>query len=113
MRIKQSESTKINNSDACTIWEYAYPSDASSVAVAHIDGRYPAAGRVVNTECEEVYYVLSGSGVVHMDQEELSIAEGDLCYFSANESWCVEGDSLKLLVVNAPKWRPEQHEIIE
>jgi mannose-6-phosphate isomerase-like protein (cupin superfamily) len=113
MLIKKSQSKKIENSKNCTVWEYEYPSDLSSFATALINGRYPDKKRVTNLECEETYYVVSGSGVVHSDFGDFKIGQGDLYFFKKAEKYWVDGKNLVLVLVNAPKWTPEQHKDVE
>ncbi len=112
MLIKKSEAVEVNNSAACTIWEYNYPSSAFSLATAFIDGRYPSEKRAVNLDCEEVYYVVSGSGVVHSEKGDFALSVGDVYHFEKGEVFWVEGKKLSLVLVNAPKWFPEQHQIV-
>ena len=109
MIIEKSEVVRKSNSSACTVSEYPYPSRNSSIATAQIDGRYPEKGRALNTKCEMAYYVISGEGVVHTDRGDFLISEGDLYYFETGERYWIEGDSLFVVVVNAPAWTPEQY----
>ena len=113
MLIKKAESEKKSNSRLCTVWEYGYPSEDFSFATALIDGRYPEEKRVTNLECEEVYYIISGSGTVHSEKGDFEISEGDLYFFEKREVYWIEGDDLLLALVNAPKWTPEQHKIVD
>ena len=113
MLIKKLESTKVQNSKDCTVYEYEYPSKNFSFATALINGRYPEEKRVVNLECEEIYYVISGSGIVHSEKGDFEINEGDVYFFEKKEVYWVEGNKLLLALVNAPKWTPEQHKIVD
>lgn len=113
MLIKKSDSKKIQSSKDCTVWEYEYPSKESSFATALIDGRYPEKNRVRNLECEEIYYVVSGSGLVHSEKGDFEIGAGDLYYFEKGEIYWVEGNKLLLCLVNAPKWTPDQHQAVD
>ena len=63
MLVKKNQSRKHQNSNSCAVWEYEYPSELFSFATALINGRYPEKQRSVNLSCEEVYYVISGSGI--------------------------------------------------
>lgn len=112
MLIKRSDSIKKENTKDCTVWEYEYPSTLFSFATALINGRYPEEKSCVNQECEELYYVLSGTGVIHSDKGYFEINQGDLYFFEKGEVYWVEGRDLSLVLVNAPKWRMEQHKII-
>jgi len=113
MLIKKSSSIKIENSKTCTVYEYKYPSKNFSFATALIKGRYPEERRVKNLECEEIYYVMSGSGIIHSEKGCFEINEGDLYFFEKNEAYWVKGNKLLLALVNAPKWTSEQHKIVD
>lgn len=113
MHIKKSEATMFEHSKDCTVWEYEFPSKDLSYATAIINGRYPTEKRVRNRKCQEVYFVLSGSGTIHSAKGDVAMHEGDLYFFEKNEIYWVEGNNLKLALVNTPKWTPDQHEIVE
>ncbi|MCK5044123.1 cupin domain-containing protein [Candidatus Parcubacteria bacterium] len=113
MLIKKANLKKKENSKSCAVWEYEYPSEDFSFATALIDGRYPEEKKVVNLECEEIYYVISGLGTVHSKKGDFKINEGDLYFFEKREVYWIEGDNLLLVLVNAPKWTPEQHKIVD
>jgi len=57
--------------------------------------------------------VISGSGAIHSEFGNFKIQEGDLYFFKKGEKYWVEGKNLFLIVVNAPKWTPEQHKIVD
>lgn len=113
MLVKKKQSRKIENSKDCTVWEYAYPSKLFNFATALINGRYPDKARVTNTECEEIYYVISGKGIVHSEKGDFKIKKGDLYFFEKAEKYWIEGKKLFLVLVNAPPWFAEQHKNID
>ncbi len=113
MFTKKNKSNKIQNSKDCTVWEYVVPTERFSFATTLIDGRYPDEKRVTNLECEEIYYVISGSGTVYSEKGIFNLEAGDLYFFEQGEKYYVEGDNLFLVLVNAPKWTPDQHEIVD
>lgn len=113
MLVKKFQSKKVENSKDCVVWEYEYPSKLFSFATALINGRYPDKKRVTNLECEEIYYVVSGSGVVHSEFGDFKIEQGDLYFFKKGEKYWVEGKNLFLVLVNAPKWTTKQHKNID
>lgn len=55
----------------------------------------------------------TGSGIVHSEKGDFEISEGDLYFFEKGEIYWVEGNKLLLALVNAPKWTPEQHKIVD
>ncbi|MHA1954620.1 MAG: cupin domain-containing protein [Candidatus Heimdallarchaeaceae archaeon] len=112
MLIKKSEAKKFENSKDCTVWEYNIPSKDFSYVTALIDGRYPEKKRVINLDCEEIYFVVSGSGIVHSEKGDFRINKGDVYFFEKSEVYWIEGSQLVLAIVNIPKWTPEQHKIV-
>ena len=112
MLVKKSQSKKNQNSKDCIVWEYESPSRLFSFATALISGRYPEKKRVTNLECEEIYYVISGSGVVHSECGDFKIEQGDLYFFKKGEKYWVEGQNLFLVLANAPQWTSGQHKHI-
>lgn len=113
MLIKKYQSKKVENSKDCVVWEYEYPSSLFSFATALINGRYPDKGQVTNLECEEIYYVVSGSGIIHSEFGDFKIEKRDMYFFKKAEKYWVEGKDLFLVLVNAPKWVAEQYRNIE
>ena len=113
MLIKKSEAVKHQNSNDSTVWEYELPNKNISFATAFIDGRYPEIKRVVNLSCEEIYFIISGSGIIHSEKGNYEINEGDFYYFNKGEKYWVEGNKLSLALLNIPKWSPEQHKSVE
>lgn len=113
MLIKKSASKKFQNSKDCTVWEYQFPSKDFSHATALIDGRYPEQKRATNLECEQTYFVISGSGIIHSEKGNFEISAGDLYFFEKGEAYWVDGSKLFVALVNAPKWTPEQYKIVD
>jgi len=112
MLTKKSQSKEIKNSVDCTVWEYKIPSKLFSFATTKINGRYPNKSSVTNTNCEEIYYVISGSGTVHSERGDFKLTKGDLYFFEKGETYWVAGKNLFLVLVNAPPWFPEQHKTV-
>ncbi len=113
MLIKKSQANKKVISEVCSEWEYDFQSEDISFATAYIDGRFPDKGKVANTGCEEIYYVLSGSGTIHTEFGDFNIEEGDLYHLKRGEKYWSEGKHLKLILVNSPKWSSEQLKQVE
>ncbi|MDA3837223.1 MAG: hypothetical protein PF542_06400 [Nanoarchaeota archaeon] len=113
MLIKKSDSDKYENTKSCTVWNYDFPNKNLGCATALISGRYPDSGRSVNLECDEIYLCISGSGIIHSDKGDFEISQGDLYFFEKNEKYWVDGTNLFVVLVNSPKWSPEQHKLVD
>ncbi|MEN7982517.1 MAG: hypothetical protein ABFQ65_03655 [Nanoarchaeota archaeon] len=113
MLIKKSNANKFENSKNCVVWEYKFPSKNFSYATALIDGRYPEQKRMANLECEEIYFVISGHGIVHSEKGDFKTNGGDLYFFEKGEAYGIEGTQLFIALTNVPKWTPEQYKIVD
>ncbi len=47
------------------------------------------------------------------EKGDFEISESDLYFFEKGEIYWVQGNQLSLALVNAPKWTPEQHYVVE
>lgn len=113
MLIKKENTSEYQHSPACTVWEYEFSNKNFSCARAYIDGRYPKTKKVMNLDCEETYFVISGSGTIHSQKSDIEINEGDIYVFDKEEVYRVEGKQLFLILTSIPKRTPEQHKTVE
>jgi len=111
MLIKKEQVEKVQNSDECVVSEYNFCKSNLSLALVNIVGRYPKKGSSVNTECDQIFYCLSGSGLVGLGKEEFKICWGDAIYIDKNINYYLEGN-LELVAVNNPAWKLEQYNVI-
>ena len=87
------------------MWEYGFTSKHLGFATALIHGRYPDNGKVVNTKCEEIYFVLSGKGIIHNDQGDFEIKKDDsffLAYTSGKNNLLLQPDHLDESLTKLP-----------
>ncbi len=64
----------------------------------------------------EVYYILEGDGVLHIDDENLKVSKDQAIYIPPNSKQYIEnsGNSdLKFLCIVDPAWKKEDEEILE
>ena len=113
MLIKKSEARMKENSKNCTVWEYEFPSKDFSYATSVINGRYPDKWSMTNLECEQIYFVISGSWIIHFENENFEMNTWDLYFFEKWEKYWVEWNNLFISISNSPKWKPEQYRIID
>ncbi len=88
------------------------------------DGRYSLAYATVNKgeksqphilRSNEVYYILSGTGVMYINDEQSSVCEGTVIEIPAGSRQSIEnsGDSdLSFLCIVDPAWRVEDEQIL-
>jgi len=95
------------------VWEYPLHNKNLGIALAKINGRFPDSGRVLNKVCQEIYYVIGGSGRIFIENEEFELNEGDTFLIESNKKYYVVGKNLVVLCPASPDWYPEQQKIIE
>jgi len=93
--------------------EYPLHNKNLGIALAKINGRFPVSGRTINKVCQEIYYVISGSGKVFIEDEVFELNEGDVLLIDSGKKYYVVGKNIVLLCSTSPEWYPEQQEIIE
>ncbi len=65
---------------------------------------------------DEVYYVISGKGKMHIDAETAEVGAGDAIEIPPNSTQWVENtgsDNLTFLCIVDPAWQPQDEEILE
>ena len=63
----------------------------------------------------EVYYILSGSGTMHIDSETAKVRSGRAVYIPPGSIQFIENTGshdLAFLCIEDPAWRPEDEEIL-
>lgn len=113
MIIKKGEAIQKNLWPNCTVWEYEGESKNLSSARSIINGKLPEKWTFINKECEEVYFVISGTGKIVSNKWTFELNEWDVYHFDKWEKYYVEWDNLSLVISNSPKRYPEQFEIIK
>lgn len=113
MLIKEGDTQEHNNSKTCSVREYEFPTNEFGFATTQINGRYPEQKRAVNLECEQLMYVISGSGKVHSDKGDFEIDKGDSYHIKKRERYWIEGSKLVLALMNFPKWNEAQYQIVD
>jgi mannose-6-phosphate isomerase-like protein (cupin superfamily) len=64
----------------------------------------------------EVYYILAGVGVMHIDGESAPVGPGQAVYIPPHAVQCITNtgtSDLKFLCIVDPAWRPELEEVLE
>lgn len=83
------------------------------LAIIKIDGRSPKQGYQVNTGCKELLYIINGSGVLYLNDNEkvAKFCQGDAILLNKNEEYAFEG-AYEALVSCTPAWTEEQHKYL-
>ena len=110
--IRGDQSLEFKNSEVCTAYEYPFEDKDINGAVIKLSGRYPASGRVTNSVCKELVYIIHGIGRLVIEDKETKINSGDMMLIFPGEKYYFEGE-LEMLMPCTPAWYPEQHHEVE
>ncbi len=103
--------------DGCTLREFLHPDKQD------VDLRYSLAHAIVNAQTKtaphklttsEVYYIIKGRGVMHIDGETSAVGAGDTIYIPPNAVQFIEtnGDTeLEFICIVDPAWRVEDETV--
>ncbi len=106
--IKQKEAVKHVHSPHCTVYEYPMKNSEMNIGVAEIIHRYPIQGYAMNCECNEMGYILKGSGNLITETQNVTVAVGDVVYIPRGEKYYWEG-TLTVILPCSPAFHPQQH----
>ncbi len=109
MHIKKSNSRTKDVSPKCQVREFDFNNQNMSLATAFLHGRYPEEGMSCNTECEQMYFVLSGKAKLSTSKGMFEIEKGDAYFFEKNEKYWLEAEDLEVVITNVPAWNPKQY----
>lgn len=108
MLIKKSKTAKKQADKTTTVWEYDFASKNLGFATAKINGRHPGKGRIINTKCDIIYYVISGSGMVNVKKKNYHLTKGDSLYIKKGSPYYIKGKNLFIVLPTSPAWTVKQ-----
>lgn len=112
----ESDCRQFVANDGCRIRELLHPKNdpielGFSLAIAEVE---PGASTYRHRLGQaEVYYIVAGSGVVHIGGEERAVSRGDAVLIPPNHVQWIQNSSaetLKFAAIVAPPWRSEDDE---
>ena len=110
--VHKKDSEEHKNTKSCAAYEYPMNKKNITGALVNIDGRCLDIGYAVNLKCKEISYVINGSGLIAIENKEISISERDLILIDINEKYFWKG-SMELFVSCTPSWLINQHKYIK
>lgn len=112
MAIERIKGEPSVNDVTCNVAEYG-EIGTTSVAEAHIHGRYPENGFALNEQSDMMIRVISGAGVVAIRSAGYELHKGDVVRISSQTPYYYEGDKLHLLLISSPAWNSHQYKYLE
>lgn len=101
--VKKNQTEEFKNNNTCISSNYPLNDKDINVAVIKLNGRYPEKGRVMNTVCKELSYILKGCGKLFLENRVIEVKEGDVVLIEPNEKYYWEGN-LTMFVPCTPAW---------
>lgn len=104
--------------DETTLRELLHPDKANlkiHYSLAHAQVRPGESSRPHKLNTSEVYYILEGEGIMHVDNESAKVRSGQVVYIPPNSVQYIKntGNSdLKFLCIVDPAWRLEDEEVL-
>ena len=90
-------------------YEYNIEDDDINYCIVDINGRFPTGNKyALNKECKEMAHILSGSGILVVDNVKYELEKDDVVLIDKLEKYYWEGN-IKLGLPCTPAWTPQQH----
>lgn len=108
--VPAEERNSFDADDAMTIHEYVTKNDAedTSFVLGELDGFH---GTFVNHKSEKLYYVLSGSMEIRIEDETYELTDGDTLLIPPETKHAMEGEA-RMAIVASPPFDPAHEDII-
>ena len=116
--IDLNECDEIIAGDKTSLRELLHPDKADlkiRYSLAHAKVKPGQSSLPPRLKTSEVYYMLGGEGIMHVDDESAPVHAGQAIYVPPNSSQHISntGDSdLKFLCIVDPAWQPQDEEIL-
>lgn len=107
--ISKEQSILRQNSEVCLVTEYEIGDSDIDFATITLTGRYPAEGRVTNTQSKEIVYIHEGQGNIEVDGTNYPLKAGDVLLIEAGEKFYWNGNMI-LYISCYPAFTVEQHQ---
>jgi mannose-6-phosphate isomerase-like protein (cupin superfamily) len=114
-----SDSPEFTAGDNCRLREILHPDKEDLVLRYSLAHAVVAPGQTTwlhRLRTSEVYYVLSGEGVMRIDGETSAVGPGDTVYIPPRAEQCIHNpgtSDLVFLCIVDPAWRKEDEEVPE
>jgi mannose-6-phosphate isomerase-like protein (cupin superfamily) len=114
--LKQCE--EFTAGDNTVLRELLHPAKADlklHYSLAHAVVRPGKASRPHRLKTSEVYYIMEGEGVMHIDDESAPVRQGHAVYIPPNAKQYIlntGSSALKFLCIVDPAWRKEDEDVL-
>ncbi len=106
--VSKRDAQTFSNASNCSGVEYNFDEPTMNGALIAVNGRYPERGYVINEVCQELAFVVRGTGTVCKEGQQIKFEQGDTVFINNNEKFFWDGD-FDIYAVCSPAFYPEQH----
>lgn len=111
MHIPFNATTKIDTTES-TIWDYLINKDVG-VSYQEARMRIPQAGRFLNKESSEIYFIIAGSATFFVGDMEYQVHEKDVVIVEPNIACHIQTTGLRYITITRPDWDEGQYQHVD
>ncbi len=110
MIYKKFNQAEFFNGKTNKTYEYNIEDNDINYCIVDIDGRFPSGEGIyaLNKECKEMAHVLSGNGILVVEDKEYNLEKDDVVLIDKFEKYYWKG-KMRLGLPCSPAWEPQQH----
>lgn len=117
MIIKKGQSKAFWTEERCHITEILNHSHVKNLSLAQASVQPLITTQVHSLDCDEIYYILSGNGILHLDGSDFPLSSGDAAYIRKGKSQSITNPSpchdLIFLCICTPRFEPDYYTSLE
>ena len=116
---KNSELPSIEGNEGTTIKQYFHPHNTVNgirFSLAEFTVKCGKKSHNHKLKSSEVYYILEGKGILHVNKEEFEVAKDDSVYVPPLSEQFIENvgsEDLRFLCIVDPAWQPKDETVLE
>src|SRR3989344_2553603 len=109
MVIKFSDTKKFPIKD-WVVWDYPMPSKEVGISYQQIKSRVPEKGWCLNKVCQEMFFIVKGSGIFYVGDQSYEVNVKDLVIVEPKVKHRIETRDLEYIAITRPDWYEGQYE---
>ena len=112
--VRQGDAEILKNCDTSSLLEYSIKLNEKNIdfCINTITGRYPQKGYCTNEVCQEICYILEGSGSINKKNGVINFKQGDVIFIDKKDIYFWHG-ACKIIMICTPAWYKEQCKLFD
>lgn len=117
MILKKGQQNEFWTEERCFITEVFNSPSSPNVSLAQARVEPQIKTQVHQLSCDEIYYILSGNGILHIDQHKHELAAGDIAFIKKGQNQSIFNPSQKedliFLCICSPRFELDDYRNME